>query len=311
VAQGKIDDALERCVYSPYGVFTIYDATWSNIRSDSSYDIEYPYTGRRLDEETGLYYYRHRQLSPQLGRFLSRDPVGYRGGLSQYAMYFVANGLDPAGMCLTRPGIGLGGSSRKDVACCEFSRSEDPNSESWVQEVPCPESRTAFGCCMDNSHGWFSIFHVRRATHQPCSHRGGRSRPVVPGVIGGQVGFFPRSGITITPGQACIAVGTSLVCALAAQLVTTIDYPPDVETGGDEGGGVPYTACCAWRQLSTRRLVRVDVECLPNQTLFGCCATYALASEILRRAIDSGPLSDYQGDLRFSHRGPCESLTFQ
>ena len=25
-------DALERYVYSPYGVLTIYDATWSNIR---------------------------------------------------------------------------------------------------------------------------------------------------------------------------------------------------------------------------------------------------------------------------------------
>jgi len=34
-------DALERYVYSPYGVLTIYDATWANTRSDSSYDIEY------------------------------------------------------------------------------------------------------------------------------------------------------------------------------------------------------------------------------------------------------------------------------
>ena len=30
-------DALERYVYSPYGVLTIYDATWANLRSTSSY----------------------------------------------------------------------------------------------------------------------------------------------------------------------------------------------------------------------------------------------------------------------------------
>jgi len=35
-------DALERYVYSPYGVLTIYDATWSNIRSDSSYNQAEP-----------------------------------------------------------------------------------------------------------------------------------------------------------------------------------------------------------------------------------------------------------------------------
>ena len=30
-------DAVERYVYSPYGVLTIYDATWANVRSASSY----------------------------------------------------------------------------------------------------------------------------------------------------------------------------------------------------------------------------------------------------------------------------------
>jgi RHS repeat-associated protein len=63
-------DALERYVYSPYGVLTIYDATWSNIRSASSYDVEYTYTGRRFDPETELYYYRHRMYAAELGRFL-------------------------------------------------------------------------------------------------------------------------------------------------------------------------------------------------------------------------------------------------
>jgi len=101
-------DALERYVYSPYGVLTIHDATWSNTRSDSSYEIEYTYTGRRYDKETGLYYYRHRVLEAELGRFLSRDPIGYSDGVSLYRAYFASRGLDPWGLfdwtCFLGPG---------------------------------------------------------------------------------------------------------------------------------------------------------------------------------------------------------------
>jgi RHS repeat-associated protein len=42
------------------------------------------YTGRRLDAETGLYYYRARYYDTQLGRFLSRDPNGYGDSLNLY-----------------------------------------------------------------------------------------------------------------------------------------------------------------------------------------------------------------------------------
>ncbi len=57
------------------------------------------YTGRRLDPETGLYYYRARYYSPQLGRFLQTDPVGYKADLDLYA--YVGNDpvdrTDPSG----------------------------------------------------------------------------------------------------------------------------------------------------------------------------------------------------------------------
>jgi RHS repeat-associated protein len=42
------------------------------------------FTGREYDSETGLYYYRARYYSPQLGRFLQRDPVGYWAGINLY-----------------------------------------------------------------------------------------------------------------------------------------------------------------------------------------------------------------------------------
>ncbi len=73
-------DALERYVHSPYGVVTIYDATWTNTRSTSSYANVTLYTGRELDPETGLYYYRNRYYGARLGRFVSRDLIGYDAG---------------------------------------------------------------------------------------------------------------------------------------------------------------------------------------------------------------------------------------
>ena len=44
----------------------------------------YRFTGRRLDPETGLYYYRARMYGPGIGRFWQTDPVGYTADLNLY-----------------------------------------------------------------------------------------------------------------------------------------------------------------------------------------------------------------------------------
>jgi RHS repeat-associated protein len=77
----------ERYVYDPYGKVTIYDGTWTNTRSASSYDNAILYCGYYGDSETGLYDVRNRYLHPTLGRWLSRDPWRYadRRHLYQYA----------------------------------------------------------------------------------------------------------------------------------------------------------------------------------------------------------------------------------
>ena len=51
----------------------------------SNYNNSYTYTGRRYDEESGLYYYRNRMYSAELGRFISKDPKGYVDGMNLYA----------------------------------------------------------------------------------------------------------------------------------------------------------------------------------------------------------------------------------
>jgi len=51
----------------------------------SAYGNPYLFTGQRLDSESGLYYYKNRYYSTSQGRFISRDPIGYEGGINLYA----------------------------------------------------------------------------------------------------------------------------------------------------------------------------------------------------------------------------------
>jgi RHS repeat-associated protein len=59
------------------------------------------FTGRELDEETGLYYYRARMYSSKTGRFLQPDPIGYydSANLYQYCGNNSVNFVDPMGLC--------------------------------------------------------------------------------------------------------------------------------------------------------------------------------------------------------------------
>lgn len=42
--------------------------------------VIYGFTGRQLDSENMLYYYRNRSYDPHSGRFMSMDPIGFEGG---------------------------------------------------------------------------------------------------------------------------------------------------------------------------------------------------------------------------------------
>ena len=66
-----------------------------------SFGNPYLFTGRRFDNETGLYYYRARYYDYYLGRFLQTDPLGYDDGLNLYT--YTGNNpisfIDPRGLC--------------------------------------------------------------------------------------------------------------------------------------------------------------------------------------------------------------------
>ncbi|EED1496671.1 RHS repeat protein, partial [Escherichia coli] len=75
---------------------------WGNLLSDENPHhlqqlIRLP--GQQYDEESGLYYNRHRYYDPLQGRYITQDPIGLKGGWNfyQYPLNPVIN-VDPQGL---------------------------------------------------------------------------------------------------------------------------------------------------------------------------------------------------------------------
>ena len=88
---------VERYRYDAYGKVKIYDAL-NNVRANSIYGNRTGFTGRYLDYESRLWYFRARYFDSRLGRFINRDPLKYVDGMSMYSGYFVPVSLDPSGL---------------------------------------------------------------------------------------------------------------------------------------------------------------------------------------------------------------------
>jgi RHS repeat-associated protein len=129
------------------------------------------FSSKYEDAETDLLYYGHRYYSTSAGRWLSRDPIGERGGLNLYG--FVGNSpqnsIDPLGLdlnAITAPltaqccgGKVLTEQEKKDK-CCENNK--------LVDKVP--------------------VYVINRSEGQRTGITGGHIDLVVPGL--GLVGFF-------------------------------------------------------------------------------------------------------------------------
>jgi RHS repeat-associated protein len=81
------------------GVVTIQLSYDGFGNSPGSSLTRYDYTGRERDPDTGLLYYRARWYDPQVGRFISEDPIGLAGGINQFAYVSnnAQNAKDPTG----------------------------------------------------------------------------------------------------------------------------------------------------------------------------------------------------------------------
>jgi RHS repeat-associated protein len=90
-------NVVQRFVYDPYGTQTVLAANWS--ATTDAYHWLYGYQGGRLDPNTTLINFRHRDYSPILGRWIEPDPAGYvdGGSLYQFALSNSLRFTDPLG----------------------------------------------------------------------------------------------------------------------------------------------------------------------------------------------------------------------
>ncbi|WP_339132906.1 MAG: RHS repeat-associated core domain-containing protein [Candidatus Electrothrix sp. GW3-4] len=78
-SDGSVAAAYE---YAPFGGLTSAMGSYAETNP-------FRFSSKYADGVTGLYYYGYRYYSPELGRWLSRDPIGEDGGLNLYG--FVGN----------------------------------------------------------------------------------------------------------------------------------------------------------------------------------------------------------------------------
>lgn len=106
----------ERYAYDAYGTPAILDASLSQLAT-SSENNRYLYTGREYDEALGLYHYRARIYNSLSGRFCSRDPIGFKGGINfhEYVGGNPVARLDPDGKQWWNP---FGGGGPRNIKIC-------------------------------------------------------------------------------------------------------------------------------------------------------------------------------------------------
>ncbi len=103
-------ELVETYNYGAFGHISVFDPQTGETRRATAFGNPYGFTGRRLDTDHGLalWYFRSRVYSDHIGRFLQRDPVGYRDGpnLYTYAHNNPRTFVDPLGTTSRSPSQG-------------------------------------------------------------------------------------------------------------------------------------------------------------------------------------------------------------
>ena len=84
------------------------------------------FQGQWADEETGLYYNRHRYYDPDMGRYITSDPIGLAGGLNGYEYVASPTGwVDPLGLISFLSGIGRAWQASRSITLEQARQADD------------------------------------------------------------------------------------------------------------------------------------------------------------------------------------------
>ena len=136
-------------------VVAVSDATGAGVAT-SKYSVdgasaslasEFGFTGQLWLPSVQLYYYKARMYSPQLGRFMQRDPLGYAAGLNLYvyAGGDPVNARDPSGLTTMCIGGGLFRIEPKPTNMLDDNSLALLKVETSRDQTPCYELPTAVG----------------------------------------------------------------------------------------------------------------------------------------------------------------------
>ncbi len=123
----------------------VYDSFGQIITVTSGLENPYTYTGRELDNESGLYFYRRRYYDPMVGRFLQEDPIGFLGGVNKYA-YTLNNPInftDPSGLITEE--------QCEAIFQAEVIRCEETTSTDMQLQICLTEALIALDNCKENA----------------------------------------------------------------------------------------------------------------------------------------------------------------
>jgi RHS repeat-associated protein len=139
---------VERYRFSAFGLRTVLAPDFIP-RAVSDYEWDFGFKGQFLDLDTGYYNYGYRDYSAELGRWLSRDPIGEQGGVNLYGMagndlvnrFDLLGLLQLTGQCEVVLFVGHNGDVSQDLAQWNqihaFVKKKNPNDPSVASALSC------------------------------------------------------------------------------------------------------------------------------------------------------------------------------
>jgi RHS repeat-associated protein len=103
---GENGGLLESYRYDAFGAATVFNSSFI-LQTSSLVSNRFLFTGREWLSQVGLYDYRNRVYSAQIGRFLQTDPIRFAAGdvnIYRYCGNKPVNWVDPLGLCIERDG---------------------------------------------------------------------------------------------------------------------------------------------------------------------------------------------------------------